>query len=49
MRVLCSASTLKKLTKQLKNNPDADGNLLPDYINYKACGDHPRHGWFTDR
>ena len=27
---------LKKLTKQLQNNPDADGNLLPDYINYKA-------------
>ena len=27
---------LKKLTKQLRNNPDADGNLLPDYINYKA-------------
>ena len=27
---------LKKLTEQLENNPDADGNLLPDYINYKA-------------
>ena len=27
---------LKKLTKQLRNNPDADGNLLPDYINYQA-------------
>ena len=27
---------LKKLTKQLKNNPDTDGNLLPDYLDYKA-------------
>ena len=27
---------LKKLNKQLKNNPDADGNLLPDYLDYKA-------------
>ena len=27
---------LKNLAKQLKNNPDADGNLLPDYLNYKS-------------
>lgn len=27
---------LKNLTKQLKKNPDKDGNLLPDFINYKS-------------
>ena len=28
--------TLKTLAKQLKKNPDKDGNLLPDYLNYKS-------------
>lgn len=27
---------LKRLAKQLANNPDKDGNLLPDFIRYKS-------------
>ena len=27
---------IKNIAKQLKNNPDDDGNLLPDFLNYKA-------------
>ena len=27
---------LTNLTQQLQNNPDQDGNLLPDFINYKS-------------